>query len=169
MSEIKRLIDEGKNLKLALAVTEAKADLDYGDWTAIWRSEDRPFAKGKADKLFYIGRNLGLLDAPDRECLPLSLSALYAVAHLGLEIIVTHIRAERIHRKMKVDEAKALLKPKPKTETDPESNPAPLKLARCLSRIHRLFDLITDTPLAMQQAAMRQVDLRMDGLRAKAG
>src|SRR5437016_2049507 len=37
VSEIKRLIDEGKNLKLALAVTEAKADLDYGDWTAIWR------------------------------------------------------------------------------------------------------------------------------------
>jgi len=76
VAEMKRLLDEGKNLKLALLVTAAKADLDHGEWTAIWRSEDRPFAKGKADKLFFIGRNLGGLNAPDRECLPLSLSAL---------------------------------------------------------------------------------------------
>jgi hypothetical protein len=96
-------------LELARLVSQARQNLRHGEWSELWRSDDRPFSKRKAEVLVAIGDSLGGANAHTCAHLPSGWHTLYCLARLGLPMVERFVLQGRIHLSMTLREAKALL------------------------------------------------------------
>jgi hypothetical protein len=105
----------------------------HGEWTILFRSNLLPFKKRKADRLVLIGRTFGP-EAPNASNwthLPSSWRTLYHLAQIGLPIVLQLISQGRIHPRLTLRQAKALL-----AEFRPDAaNAHPPSLKQWLARI----------------------------------
>jgi hypothetical protein len=111
VGEIKAAFSNGREcaLNLAKIVWTAKRKLHYGQWSALWRSGSLPFKKRKGEMLVVIWKGLGRLDAHTCSHLPSSWRTLYLLAQLDSKAVVDLVGQGKIHPRLTVQEARALL------------------------------------------------------------
>src|SRR5258708_29686678 len=155
---------EYANHRLSRLLHEGKRELvPYGEWTAIWETDDRLFAVRKADKLALVGEFVTSLLPLDRAelRLPAALNTLYALAHLQASgLLLKLIESGAVHRKLKRKAAEALVqKHNPQFKVKPE----PFSVRRMTARIARQLRLIkSQAPPAESAWVMRTLQRAME-------
>ena len=99
-------------LELARLVSQARTSLEeHGQWTHLFDSNLLPFKKRKADRLVRIGRTFESESANESiwTHLPSSWLTLYYLARLGRPLARQLVAQGRIHSRLTLREAKALL------------------------------------------------------------
>lgn len=128
VERIKSLWHKSREMVLALgrALLDAKEALPHGEFTNMIR-DDLPFSPETAQHFMRIVRDPRLWDPVTLPVLPPGLHALDEIRKLPTDELEGAIEAGVIHPKMTVEDARALVKPRPiiHTETRP---PADLKL-----------------------------------------
>jgi len=109
--EIKRIWSRGSanTLELAKVVCAARTQLHRGQWAKLWKSDEMPFSKRKADILVVIGRRWGMVTAQTCAHLPAGWNILYQLAQLAPAIFENLLQAGTIHPKLTLREAKDLV------------------------------------------------------------
>jgi hypothetical protein len=92
---------------LARLVAQARANLEYGEWSQLWRSGEIPFSKRKGDMLVVIGEGVGPLDEQNSAHLPVAWNTLYHLAQLGPPLITRLIDEGWIYLDLSLREAQA--------------------------------------------------------------
>jgi hypothetical protein len=95
-------------VELARLVAKARDNLEYGEWSRLWRSGELPFSKRKGEMLVVIGQGVGGLDAQNSAHLPVAWTTLYCLARLGPSLITRLIDEGRVHPDLSLREAQAL-------------------------------------------------------------
>ena len=115
-----------KLLELAGLMSRVRTSLAHGDWGQLWDAQAPPLAKlplcrRTANMLVTIGLNLSeLANGHNHAHLPAALNTLYFLAQLGRQLVEQLIREGRIHPRLTLAEAKALLA-QFKPHSDPKS------------------------------------------------
>ncbi|HEX3624530.1 MAG TPA: hypothetical protein VH280_03800 [Verrucomicrobiae bacterium] len=95
-------------LDLARLMAQARNTFAHGDWTAIWRTGELPFALRKGQMLVAIGDGVEGLNAHNCARLPSAIHTLYQIAFLGPKLLEQLISQGRIRPGLTLAEAKAL-------------------------------------------------------------
>ena len=109
--------------------------MEHGQWSRLWRSQQLPFSKRKAEMLVIIGRGLGGTNAQTLARLPSGWNTLYYIAQFGQKSAERMIAEGRIHPRLRLREARELLAGfMPElAKKSPTSSPLMRRLA-CFSR-----------------------------------
>ncbi len=95
-------------LALARLLHQARRSMEHGQWSRLWRSERVPFSKRKAEMLVMVGEGLGGTNAQTFAHLPAGWNTLYYIAQLGQELAERLIAEGRIHRRLRLRQAREL-------------------------------------------------------------
>ncbi len=95
-------------LALARLLHRARRSMEHGQWSRLWRSERVPFSKRKAEMLVIVGQALGEANANNCAHLPSSWRTLYYIAQLGQDLAERLIAEGRIHRRLRLCQAREL-------------------------------------------------------------
>lgn len=83
--------------------------MEHGQWSRLWRSQQLPFSKRKAEMLVIIGRGLGGTNAQTLARLPSGWNTLYYIAQFGQKSAERMITEGRIHPRLQLRQARELL------------------------------------------------------------
>jgi hypothetical protein len=100
----------GHTLELARLISAIRQRLGRGEWASIWKSGHMPFSKSKAEMLVVIGGRLNWISVQTFGRLPIGWSVLYQLARLDRRSFAELLEAGIIHPKLKLQEARNLLK-----------------------------------------------------------
>ena len=108
IGEISRVWERGpeNTLELAKLLHRARRSMEHGQWSRLWRSQQLPFSKRKAEMLVIIGRGLGGTNAQTLARLPSGWNTLYYIAQFGQKSAERMITEGRIHPRLQLRQAK---------------------------------------------------------------
>ena len=119
-------------------MSQARESLRYGEWSQLWRSAGLPFSKRKADRLVAIGAALGEADETTCSHLPCTWRTLYYLAFLGWPTVKRLIEHGKVHLRMTISEAKALVALyRPEMEQEPRRSTVQQWLARIAASVEQ--------------------------------
>ena len=138
-------------LDLARLISQAKDNLEHGEWSQLWRAGRLPFSKRKGEMLGRIGSDLGKLNAQNSARLPTAWNTLYYLALLGQGTVDQLVRKGKIHSGITLKLAKALLAEYHPRKALKDSRPA------VINRLNRFTAFVRATLALWSQRERRLV------------
>ncbi|MCI0541505.1 MAG: hypothetical protein L0Z50_40420, partial [Verrucomicrobiales bacterium] len=160
VAESKTVFAHGRasTFELAKVVYAAKRRLPFGDWAALCRSGQLPFARRKGYELVAVGKGLGNLNVHDRARLPSALKALYHLARLDRRVLADFIIQRVIHPALTVKQAKDLLVSRtPKSQDKSKDFPIKRWLARLRKQVQTRLPGLSESGREMAASALQQL------------